>query len=89
MSELVQVKTVPPRYPQRAQRANITGWVEILFTVLPSGGTAAIEVVRSEPESVFEGAAVDAVEQWEFEPVEYRGQLISQRAATRLVFRFE
>ncbi len=67
----------------------VSRWVEILFTVMPSGDTAGIEVVRSEPGSVFERAATDAVEQWEFQPVEFRGQLISQRAATRLVFRFE
>ena len=31
----------------------------------------------------------DGVEQWEFEPVQYRGQVISRRAAARLVFRVE
>ena len=89
MSELVQLKSVPPRYPQRAHRHSQAGWVEVYFTITPSGETADIRVHRSEPESVFERAATDAVEQWEFEPVEYRGQVISQRVATRLVFRVE
>ena len=89
LSELVQLKSVPPNYPRRAQRRNQAGWVEVIFTVTPSGGTTDIEVRRSEPESVFERAATDAVQKWEFEPVEYRGQIISKRAAARLVFRIE
>ena len=89
MTELVQVKRTPVRYPRRAQRLNLTGWVDILFTITPSGKTADIEINRAEPEAVFEDAAIAAVEDWEFEPVEYRGQLISQRAGTRIVFQME
>lgn len=89
MSELVQLKSVQPHYPRRAQQRNQNGWVEVLFTITPSGDTTDIEIHRSEPESVFERAATNAVQQWEFEPVEYRGQVISKRAAARLVFRVD
>jgi len=89
MTELVQVKRTPVRYPRRAQRLNLTGWVDVLFTVTPSGKTADIEINRADPESVFDDAAIAAVEDWEFEPVEYRGQQISQRAGTRIVFQLE
>lgn len=89
MSELVQLKRVDPRYPKRAHQFNITGWVNVYFTVTPSGETADIEVVKSEPEKVFDRAAVSAVEKWEFQPVEYRGQIISRRAAARLVFNIQ
>ena len=89
MSELVQTRRTSPRYPKRAQQFNITGWVNVYFTVTPSGETANVEVVSAEPEKVFDRAAVKAVENWQFEPVEYRGQVISQRAAARLVFNIE
>ncbi len=89
VKELVQVKITPARYPRRAQRLNLTGWVDVLFTVTPSGETADIEVNRSDPEAVFDDAAIAAVRAWRFQPVEYRGQVISQRAGTRLVFRLE
>lgn len=89
VSELVAVKIVQPRYPRNARMQSTTGWVEILFTVAPDGSTEKIEIQRSEPEEVFDAAAVRAVGNWEFEPVEFRGQLISQRAATRLVFNIE
>jgi len=89
LSEFVQLKSVQPRYPRRAHQRNQAGWVEVIFTITPSGDTANIQVSRSDPKSVFELAATDAVEQWEFEPVQYRGQVISRRAAVRLVFRVE
>ena len=89
MSELVQTKRTSPRYPKRAMQFNITGWVNVYFTVTPSGETANIEVISAEPADVFDKAAVKAVENWEFQPVRYRGQVISRRAAARLVFNIE
>ena len=89
MSELVQTKRTSPRYPKRAQQFNITGWVNVYFTVTPSGETANVEVVSAEPADVFDKAAIKAVENWQFQPVQYRGQVISQRAAARLVFNIE
>lgn len=89
MSELVRVKAVAPRYPRRAQERDLSGWVDIYFTITPTGETADISVQRSEPESVFDRAAVEAVEKWAFQPVEYRGRVIDQRAGTRVVFRLE
>lgn len=86
VSELVAVKIVQPRYPRAAKMRSTTGWVEIYFTVAPDGSTEKIAINRSEPEEIFDNAAVQAVDNWKFEPVEYRGQLISQRAGTRLVF---
>jgi len=89
MRELVQLKTAAPRYPRRAQEKGQTGWVDVYFTVTESGETADIEVNRSDPRAVFDSAAMDAVKKWAFEPIEYRGQIIHQRAAARLVFRLE
>lgn len=89
LSELVRTKTVAPVYPRRAMREEITGSVDLVFTVTPTGETADIEVYRAEPENVFDKAAINAVSQWEFEPVEFRGRIISQRTGARLVFKLE
>ncbi len=89
LSDFVRLNTVPAKYPRLANQYNITGWVDVLFTVTPTGATADIEVVEAEPENVFEESAIEAVEKWTFQPREYRGQLISQRTAARLVFRLE
>ncbi|MGI9233292.1 MAG: energy transducer TonB, partial [Woeseiaceae bacterium] len=89
LSDFTQVSTEPARYPVNAQRRNITGWVEVMFTVTAVGETANIEVVRAKPENFFDGSAIKAVEKWTFQPREYRGQPISQRTTARLVFDLE
>ena len=89
ISDLTRVKATPPRYPRRAQERDISGWVDVYFTVTPTGETTDVSVNRADPESIFDRAAIEAVEKWAFEPVEYRGQIISQRAGTRVVFRLE
>ena len=89
VSDLVRIKAVPPRYPRRAQERELTGWVDVYFTVTETGETADVSVYQSDPQRVFDRAAVEAVEKWAFEPVEYRGQVISQRAGTRVVFQLE
>lgn len=89
MTELVRVKTVPARYPRHAEERGISGWVEVEFTVMPTGETADVTVASAEPERIFDNPAVEAVEQWQFEPREYRGQLIAQRTTAKLVFKFE
>jgi len=89
LSTLVQTKTTAPRYPRQATRRALSGYVDVIFTVTPAGTTGDIEVFGAEPETVFDSAAIKAVTDWEFEPVEFRGQVISQRAAARLVFRIE
>jgi len=86
MSELVRVKSVSPKYPRRAAERDVSGWVDVFFTVTPTGETDNVTVNRSDPKSVFDRAAVDAVEKWAFQPVEYRGRIIDQRAGARLVF---
>ena len=89
VSDLVIVNSAAPRYPQRALERDVSGWVDVHFTVTLRGETTDIEIFDSEPRAIFDRAAMKAVEQWTFEPVEFRGQIISQRSATRLVFVLE
>jgi len=89
LKELVHLNIVPARYPQRAEERGTSGWVEVMFTVTPTGETANIEVSQGEPQAVFDKSAIKAVAQWTFRPLEFRGQLISQRATARLVYRLE
>ena len=89
VDDLVRLKIEPAQFPRRALERNIEGWVELLFTVTATGTTADIEVQNSEPGTVFERAAIEAVEEWTFEPKVFRGQSINQRVGTRLVFKIE
>lgn len=89
INNFVRLDTTPARYPRLANQLNITGWVDVEFTVTPTGSTADIAIVGTEPSNVFDDAAIEAVEQWTFQPREYRGRRISQRTSARLVFRLE
>jgi TonB family protein len=89
LDDFVRIETSPARYPRRAQDRGVEGWVEVLFTVTPSGETTDIEIQQAEPVDVFDETALEAVEKWTFEPRRYRGRTISQRAGARLVFRLQ
>ena len=89
LSEFVRLNTTPARYPRLANQLNITGWVDVVFTVTETGATADIEVVQAEPGNMFDESAVAAVSEWTFRPREFRGKLLNQRASARLVFRLE
>lgn len=86
MEEFVRLKVVPARYPRRAEIRNLSGWVEVVFTVSTSGETTDIEVQNADPAEIFDDAAMAAVEQWTFEPRVFRGQTINQRTGARLAF---
>lgn len=83
---LKRVKMTPPQYPESARKRGIEGWVEVVFTVTPSGSVEDVEVRNASPTGVFEDAAIRAVRQWRFEPVVRNGEKVSQRAMIRLKF---
>jgi len=91
-SQIVQAKTlkrvreVPPVYPRDAERQNISGWVDVEFTVAPDGATQDLVVRGAEPLRMFDQAAIDAVKRWRFEPVMRDGVAVAQRAAVRIRF---
>jgi protein TonB len=59
---------VNPRYPPLALRRRVEGYVEVSFTVLPDGTVANVAVVSSEPRSMFDREAVNAMQRWRFAP---------------------
>ena len=88
-STLTRKKYVAPRYPRSAERRNISGWVDVVFTVTTDGSVSDIEVIGSEPGDTFVDSATRAVEKWEFEPVVEDGQVIEKRAGVRMMFAIE
>jgi TonB family protein len=85
-ASLKRVRLVNPVYPESARKRGIEGWVELAFTVTPSGGVADVEVRNASPADVFDDAAIRAVRAWRFEPVERNGERVAQRAMVRLKF---
>ncbi len=56
-----------PRYPTRALRAKIEGWVSLRLRVEADGRVDEVEVIASEPEGIFDREAVSAAKRWRFE----------------------
>lgn len=89
LKDFVRISTPPARYPRSARLKDTTGWVDVLFTVTTSGDTADIEIMQAEPATIFDRSAIDAVRSWSFEPRQFRGQPINQRASVRLKYTLE
>jgi TonB family protein len=77
---------VAPEFPQRASERNITGWVDVEFTVGTDGRTRNIVVTDASHETMFRREATEAVEKWQFEPRMFMGRAIEQTSYTRIRF---
>jgi len=86
ISSLTRINYVVPEYPRTAQRRNITGWVDVSFTVTPEGTVQDVGILDSSPREVFDEAAIEAIERWRFEPPTENGLPVSRRVAVRLSF---
>jgi TonB family protein len=86
-TRLQRVRFVQPVYPQDAIERGISGSVDLEFTVTPTGGVADIQVLASEPRGVFEQAAISALTQDRYKPVERDGVAVAQRVRLRLRFK--
>ena len=89
VSSMKRLKYVAPKYPRSAQRRNLSGWVDVVFTVDIDGTVKDIDVRNSEPGETFVNAAVKAVEKWEFEPAIEDGSIVEKRVGVRMMFALE
>ncbi len=78
---------VPPEYPYRARRRGVEGSVELRFTVTRDGRVTDIDVVRAQPQHMFEEAAKQAVTRWRFEPAIRNGNAVDVRVQVQLDFK--
>jgi len=69
VEDLVVLRTVSPKYPDRAVRKNIEGWVEVAYQVNEKGRAVNIQIVNSEPRKVFDKSTINAMKKWRFEAV--------------------
>ncbi len=85
-SEAVLVKGASPNYPRAALQSQQTGWVVVSFTVDPEGRTRDIRVVDAQPRTVFDHAAVDAVNRYRFTPAMKDGVAVSSTRQQKIEF---
>ena len=66
--EYLPIVQVPPQYPPMALKQGIEGWVLVEFTIGTEGQVKNAKVVRSEPQGIFDSAALSAVQRFRFRP---------------------
>ena len=62
--DLVPLSTARPQMPDWACKQKIAGWVEVIFTVLPTGRVKDVRIVDAQPRGVYEAAAIESVSNW-------------------------
>ena len=53
------------------------------------GSVGDVTVMNAEPADVFDKAAIDAVRQWRYEPVQRNGKAVEQRTRVRIRFKLQ
>jgi len=87
--DFMPISRLPPRYPYRAQRRGIEGWVRVSFLITEQGEVEDAVVMDAEPEGVFEQAALRAVGKWRFKPRIQDGRPVSVRAEQVVRFQLQ
>jgi TonB family protein len=85
-NSLARIEYVAPKFPAATRNRNLSGWVELEFTVRTDGSTGDIVVTNSSPRKTFDAAAINAVGQWRYKPVMREGKAVDQRASIRIRF---
>jgi protein TonB len=81
------VQFISPTYPEEALNRDISGWVDLEFTVTAEGRVTDIAVVAAEPSGVFDHAARSALARSRYRPVMRNGVAVAQRVRLRERFK--
>ena len=85
-SDLIPLVRIEPRYPSRAARRGIEGWVKLAFTITEDGTVEDVKIVEAEPSRIFDRAASLAVRKWRFRPRIVDGKPVARSAMQVLRF---
>lgn len=74
--EYLPIVKVAPVYPRRALSRGIEGYVIVEFIVTKQGTVRDPKVVKAEPESIFDRAAMDAALKFKYKPRVVNGEAV-------------
>jgi protein TonB len=80
--QVMPLYRVEPRYPAKAIKRGLEGYVVMRFTIDPTGKPTEIEVIEANPKRVFEREAKRALLKWKYQPKTEGGKAVSQFGQT-------
>lgn len=88
VDEQAQVlREIQPKFPEKAKRMGISGYVKVLIVIDVYGEIAQAQVLTQEPAGYgFDNEALKAIRQWKFSPAQLGGYPVAQKATKE--FRF-
>ncbi len=69
---------IEPKFPAKAARDGISGWVQLSFDINELGGVENVKVINAEPRRVFDREARKALQRWKYKPRVEDGKAIRQ-----------
>src|SRR5688572_14221736 len=88
--DVIPLVRINPDYPPRALSRGLEGWVQVQFTITPTGTVTNAVVVNAEPKNIFDDAALKAIARWRYNPKVEGGVAVERVGVqTRIVFQLE
>ena len=89
-SQLVLAIGFPPEYPINAIHRNIEGYADVGFSVSKSGTVVNPYIIKSEPGSTFDRAALKSLQKFKYKPQHVNGQPVeTHNLSYRFTFELE
>jgi periplasmic protein TonB len=86
--DVIPLVRINPDYPPRALSRGLEGWVQVQFTITPTGTVADAMVVNAEPKNIFDDAALKAIARWRYNPKVENGTAVA-RVGVQTIIRFQ
>jgi protein TonB len=80
--DAVPLVRVNPQYPMQAAQRGIEGWVVVQFTISAAGTVKDAVVTASDPRTIFDKAAIQAVSKWKYNPKIENGAAVERTGQT-------
>jgi protein TonB len=86
--DVIPLVRIAPDYPPRALSRGLEGWVQVQFTITPTGTVKDAVVVNAEPKNIFDDAALKAISRWRYNP-RVDGGVAVERVGVQTIIRFQ
>ncbi len=84
-AHLLPIVKFPPKYPDRALKQKIEGWVLLEFTVTETGEVLNPVVIDSDPPGIFNRSALRTIAQWKYKPIIEDGKAVKIKGVQHLI----